>query len=64
MGRSVREAIEIVTADGWRLARMRGSHRVFVHPVKPGNVVIAGHPRKDLPVGTWLQIMKKAGTQR
>jgi predicted RNA binding protein YcfA (HicA-like mRNA interferase family) len=57
----VREAIRIVEADGWRLVRTRGSHRVFAHPAKPGHVVIAGHPSVDLAVGTWLNILHQAG---
>jgi predicted RNA binding protein YcfA (HicA-like mRNA interferase family) len=28
----VREAITLVEADGWYLARTRGSHRHFKHP--------------------------------
>ena len=40
---------------------MRGSHRTFAHPTKPGRFVIAGHPSKYLPRGTWAGIMRGAG---
>ncbi len=40
---------------------MRGSHRIFAHPTKRGRFVIAGHPSKDLPRGTWAGIMGDAG---
>ena len=60
----VRDGIRLVERDGWRLARMKGSHRVYKHPAKPGIVVIAGHPGVDVPQGTWNNILKQAGLRR
>ena len=57
----VRDAIRIVERDGWRLARTRGSHRVYKHPAKRGIVVVAGNPGVDLPQGTGNNILKQAG---
>jgi predicted RNA binding protein YcfA (HicA-like mRNA interferase family) len=57
----IREAIKMVESDGWRLARIRGSHRHFKHPKKPGIVTIAGHPGIDIPKGTLNSILKQAG---
>ena len=57
----VREAIERVEADGWRLVDQRGSHRQFKHPVKPGRVTIAGRLSHDLPPGLWNSILRQAG---
>ena len=57
----VREAIRIVEQDGWQFDRRNGSHRIFKHPVKPGNVVIPGHPGDDVPRGTWGNILRQAG---
>ena len=57
----VRDAIATVEQDGWMLSRVRGSHRVYKHPTKPGIVVIAGQPSKDLAPGTWNSILKQAG---
>ena len=57
----VADAIRLVEADGWVHARTRGSHRVYKHPTKPGRVVIAGRPSKDLATGTWENILKQAG---
>ncbi len=57
----VREAIRLVERDGWQLVRTRGSHRQYRHPIKPGAVTIAGHPSTDIPIGTWLSILKQAG---
>ena len=61
MTHKVREAIRLVERDGWRLARMRGSHRQFRHPVKPGIVTIHGLTGNDLAPGTWLSILRQAG---
>jgi predicted RNA binding protein YcfA (HicA-like mRNA interferase family) len=57
----VREAIELVERDGWRLARTRGSHRQYKHPTKRGTVTIAGNENRDLATGTWNSIVKQAG---
>lgn len=38
----VREVIKLLEADGWFLARTRGSHRQFNHPTKPGTVTVSG----------------------
>lgn len=56
----VREIIKLLQADGWYIARTRGSHRIFKHPVKEGIVVVAGHPSKDLAPGTLKSILKQA----
>lgn len=57
----VRDAIRYLERDGWSCKRTRGSHRQFCHPDKPGTVTIPGHPRDDLPKGTWNSIQKQAG---
>jgi predicted RNA binding protein YcfA (HicA-like mRNA interferase family) len=56
-----KEVISIITADGWYLARTRGSHRQYWHKVKPGTVTVAGKLSSDLPTGTMLNILKQAG---
>ena len=60
----VREAIRIVEADGWYFVRMRGSHRIFHHPTKPGIVVVAGKPSDDVDKGTWQSILRQASLRR
>ncbi len=44
----VREAVKRLEAEGWQLIRMRGSHRQFRHPERPGLVTIAGKPSDTL----------------
>jgi predicted RNA binding protein YcfA (HicA-like mRNA interferase family) len=51
----------MVEEDGWRVVAVRGSHRQFKHPHKPGRVTIAGKPSDDLAPGTLNSILKQAG---
>ena len=60
----VGELIRLLTDDGWRLTRTRGSHRQYTHPTKPGNVTVAGKPSLDVPPGTLNAILKQAGLKK
>ncbi|HYR09767.1 MAG TPA: type II toxin-antitoxin system HicA family toxin [Longimicrobium sp.] len=53
--------MSIITADGWYLARTRGSHRQFRHPTKGGTVTVPGKLSFDLAPGTVVSILKQAG---
>ncbi|MGA2452403.1 MAG: type II toxin-antitoxin system HicA family toxin [Solirubrobacteraceae bacterium] len=57
----VREVTRLIEADGWRLERQRGSHRIYRHPDKSGTVTIAGRPGQDVPAGTLGNILRQAG---
>ena len=57
----VREIIQRIEADGWVLARTKGSHRQYKHPTKPGTVTVAGKPGLDVPKGTLNSILEQAG---
>jgi len=57
---TVREVIKMIETDGWYLVVVRGSHRQYKHPSKPGRVTIAGHPSHDLAPGTLNSILKQA----
>jgi len=60
----VGELIRLLTEDGWRLARTRGSHRQYKHPSKSGTVTVAGKPSLDVPPGTLNAILKQAGLSK
>jgi len=60
----VRDVIEILTQDGWREVRVRGSHRHFRHPTKPGTVTVPGTMNDDLHPKTLNSILRQAGLQR
>jgi predicted RNA binding protein YcfA (HicA-like mRNA interferase family) len=56
----VREVIRLIEDDGWRLARQRGSHRIYKHPTKPGTVTVSGKRSDDLRVGTLKSVYRQA----
>ena len=58
------EMIRLVEADGWVLKRVRGSHRQYIHPARPGKVTIAGKPSATLRPDTEASILKQAGLKR
>lgn len=56
----VAELLKLLQADGWRVVRIRGSHRQLRHSTKPGLVTVAGKPSADIPRGTLNAILKQA----
>ena len=57
----VRDMLKMLSKDGWVLARTKGSHRQYRHPIKKGLVTVAGHPGDDLAPGTQNSILKQSG---
>ena len=55
-----RDIIRRLEKEGWRLVRLKGSHRQFKHPTKSGRVTVP-HPKKDMPLKTVLSIYESAG---
>ncbi len=55
-----RELEKLLKQDGWQLKNSRGSHRQYVHPIKPGKVTIPFHPG-DLDKRTEKSILEQAG---
>ncbi len=56
------DLIKLIESDGWYLARQKGSHRQFKHPLKTGLVTIAGHKLSDeVAKGTLNSVLKQAG---
>jgi predicted RNA binding protein YcfA (HicA-like mRNA interferase family) len=60
----VREVIRLIEADGWVRVQMRGDHRQYKHPTKPGRVTIAGHPSDDVHPKTLQSMLTQAGLRR
>lgn len=54
------DLVKLLVAKGWRVVRVKGSHRQFTHPDKPGRVVTVPHPKKDLGTGLVHVIKKQA----
>lgn len=59
----VKEVINLLTSDGWYLARTKGSHRQFKHSIKPGTVTVAGKLSVEVPTGTLKSILRQAGLE-
>jgi len=60
----VKAAIALIEGDGWYLARTRGSHRQYKHPIKRGLVTVPGKPNDDLAPGTANSLFKQAGFKK
>jgi predicted RNA binding protein YcfA (HicA-like mRNA interferase family) len=59
----VRDVIRLLTRNGWKKDRQKGSHRQFVHPSNPHTITVAGKEGTDMPPGTAHDILKKAGVK-
>jgi len=55
-----KDLIRELERAGWQLSRIRGSHHVYRHLMRPGHVSVP-HPRKDLGVGLVKHIRRQAG---
>jgi predicted RNA binding protein YcfA (HicA-like mRNA interferase family) len=60
----VRDVVKLLEAEGWYLARTRGSHQQYKHPWKPGVVTVPVNLNDDLAPGTLNSILKQAGLKR
>jgi predicted RNA binding protein YcfA (HicA-like mRNA interferase family) len=60
----VRDIMKRVEANGWYLIRIRGDYRHYKHLTKKGIATISGHPGKDMPVGTLLNVLKQAQLEK
>ena len=57
----IREVIKLIENDGWYLARTKGDHRQYKHPVKEGLVTISEKLSDDVGKGTLNSILKQVG---
>jgi predicted RNA binding protein YcfA (HicA-like mRNA interferase family) len=60
----VAEMLKLLAADGWVLKRIRGSHRQFVHPTKPGKVTVSGKPSETIKLKTEASMLRQAGLKK
>lgn len=58
-----KQVIRLLEAEGWFLARVKGSHHQFKHPERPGLVTVK-HPDRDIPAGTLHSIARQAGWKK
>lgn len=57
----VRDILRRLQDEGWYIYAIRGSHRQYKHPTKPGRVTVPGKPGDELAPGTLNSIFKQAG---
>lgn len=55
--------MRILESKGFQLKRIKGSHHIFQHP-QSGKITVVPVHNKDLPIGTFLAIMKQAGLKK
>ena len=60
-GMKVRDVIKLIEENSWYLARTKGDHRQYKHPLKNGLITIAGHLNDDIAKGTLNSILRLAG---
>ena len=58
---SGKQMCKVLQAKGWELARVTGSHRIFVTPGKNVRISVPVHGNQDLKTGLQAAIMKLAG---
>ena len=56
----IRDIIKQIERDGWFLVVIKGSHRQYKHPSKPGRVTISGHSSDEIAPGTLNSVRKQA----
>ena len=55
------EIEKLIVSKGWFYVRQTGSHKIYKHDSIAGIIIIPFHGSKDLPKGTEMSILKKAG---
>jgi len=51
----------LLESNGWHLARITGSHHIFVRPGSNLRITVPVHGNRDLKLGLQRVIMKLAG---
>lgn len=60
---SSRHIISVLKKQGFVLVGQKGSHKKFRHPIKH-HIVIVPDPKKEIPVGTFLSIVRQSGLDK
>lgn len=62
-GLTPQELIRLLNKNGFEFVRAKGSHQIFKNRTNGKMVVVLMH-KKDLPKGTLLSILKRAGIDK
>ena len=63
MALKVKEVIDLLEENGWRCARINGSHRIFVKEGARRPIVVPNKLSNDLPIGTLKSILRESGLE-
>lgn len=58
---NAKQLMKLLEMNGWRQARMRGSHRIYKNLDSNQTIVVPDHGNKDIATGTLNKILKDAG---
>ena len=61
MTKRVREVAEMLESNGWKCARIRGDHRIYIKDGARRPIVLPGKLNDGLAVGTLKSILREAG---
>jgi len=62
-GMKTGELIRRLETAGWYRIRQSGSHAVYRHRIKSGQLTVPVHPGKEVPRGTVAKLLKSAGIE-
>lgn len=58
---SGKKLCKVVEKDGWKLARIKGSHHIYTKENISTIIIIPVHGNRDLPLGTLKGILRDTG---
>lgn len=61
MTRKVKDVALLLELKGWKLARVKGDHRIYIKEGARRPIVLPGNLNDDLAIGTLKSIFREAG---
>lgn len=58
---SYRQVERVLSANGWSLVRIKGSHHQFQHEATKKTTTVPYHGSRDIAIGTLKSIEKQTG---
>jgi len=55
-----KELIALLLRNGWQLRGVKGSHHVYIHPLRSGHISVP-LSNKDLGIGLLEKLLKQSG---
>lgn len=58
------DLIRIIEDDGWDRVGVRGTHRQYTHPRKPGVLTLRRHLTEEVGTSALWRVLRQAGLAR